>query len=126
MLEPPLIENHWARVFSWAADAALLGGLSESAIRELRVRAVASSAYLEGVFTGILDKVFSETGELPPSDVYPAFSAVRLKPGFVGLTEPPSDRRPYTVVSLSPKLMVDEEYLEQVILHELHPYRSCL
>jgi len=46
------------------------------------------------------------------------FSRVRLKAGTVGLTEPPTDRRPYTVISVAPSAAKDLQYLRQVVLHE--------
>lgn len=125
----PLIENHWARTLSWAnAVASLLverGAPWEDALRKMRARAFASAKVLEPLMQDTLAKVVEAkrmlTGEASfhrPQDVVSAFSYIRLKPGFVGLTEPPSDRRPYTVVSISPRAAEDSEYLRQVVLHE--------
>jgi len=62
------------------------------------------------------------TGELiyfPPGALSVAFSDVRLKAATVGLLEPPTDRRPYSVMSISPSAArKGKEYIQQVVLHE--------
>jgi len=127
--EAPLIENHWARTFTWAdtvaQDLLSRGAPWEEALRKLRARANASAVILEPMVQKTLQKVIAAkkalTGDAPyykVEDVVSAFSYVRLKPGFVGLTEPPSDRRPYTVVSISPRAAEKYDYLQQVVLHE--------
>ena len=125
-----LIENHWARTFSWTdlvgRAMASQGAPWENAINSVRARARASAVVLEPLMRNCLQKVSNAKQQLmgeptfhDARDVVSAFSYVRLKPGFVGLTEPPSDRRPYTVVSISPRVAKEgTEYLMQVVLHE--------
>jgi hypothetical protein len=126
-IKAPLIENHWARTFSWTASVAYhLTGRGfpwEMALRGLRTRARASALILNPLFQEILRKVTKAkdeiSGEVPLHNHATAgFSSVRLKPGFVGLTESSSDRRPYIVVSVAPRAAESPEYLEQVLLHE--------
>jgi len=46
-------------------------------------------------------------------------SRVRLTAGSIGLTEPPTDRRPYTVISIGPDAFDKGlQYIQQVVLHE--------
>ncbi len=119
--------NPWERTFTWAIQVA--EGMIEQgfpwgkALKNLRVRAKASQKILQPMIDRTLPKVLEAKkgmfGQVEdPGPVWGAFSEVRLKPNFVGLTEPPTDRRPYTVISLAPNACKSREYLEQVVLHE--------
>ncbi len=123
----PFIDDHWARVFSWtyevAEKMAAEGFPWEQAARGVKARANASAQVLTPLVNRTLQTVLEVreemTGERPyVSAVSAGFSVVRLKAGTVGLTEPPTDRRPYTVVSISPSVAKDPQYLEQCVLHE--------
>ena len=127
VLSPPFIDDHWARVFSWtyaiAEKMAAEGFPWEQAARGVKARAKATAQVLvplvQSTLQRALDVRYEITGERPyVSAVSAGFSVVRLKAGTVGLTEPPTDRRPYTVLSISPSVAKDPEYLEQCVIHE--------
>ena len=124
------IEDHWARTFYWTHTIAKAmverhGWPWEKAVRGIEARAVASAKVLMPMVNKALalclDARREITGTAPdlvPRDVTAGFSVVRLKAGTIGLTEPPTDRRPYTVISIDPAAAKDPEYLWQVVLHE--------
>jgi len=124
------IPNHWARTFAWAYRAGAFlqsTGLPwEKSLRNLELRARASVKVLQPMVDQTMKRVLAARVELTgetlgahrPSSIQAAFSNVRLKPGTIGLTEPPTDRRPYTIVSISPEAGKKQGYLEQVVLHE--------
>jgi len=127
VLSMPFIDDHWARVFSWtyavATKMAAEGFPWEQAARGIKARATATAQVLVPLVSRTLQRAldvrYEVTGERPyVSAVSAGFSVVRLKAGTVGLTEPPTDRRPYTVMSISPSVAKDPEYLEQCVIHE--------
>lgn len=128
---PRIIDDHWARVFTWTHQVALgmshLHGLNwDGAIQGLQVRAEATTKILIPLVERTLERCIQAkqelTGELiyfPPGALSVAFSDVRLKAATVGLLEPPTDRRPYSVMSVSPSAArKGKEYIQQVVLHE--------
>ena len=126
---PPLIEDHWARVFTWTHNIGLgmipHGFPWDAAVRNLQVRAKATAQVLRPLVERTLADCVRAKAELtgtspylPPGSVTAAFSDVRLKAATVGLLEPPTDRRPYSVMSISPSVVRKEGYLQQVVLHE--------
>ena len=119
--------NPWVRTFSWAkqvaTDLCAQGFPWEESLKNLEIRKRATERILQPLIDETLPKVLAEKRKLvgrceDPGPVYGAFSDVRLKSTFVGLTEPPTDRRPYTVMSLTPKCCKTRDYLQQVVLHE--------
>lgn len=120
-------KNPWNRVFSWTSSVAE-GMISqgfpwEKSLKNLLLRERATRGILQPMIDKTLPRVLETKKRLlgnveDPGPVWGAFSEVRLKSTFVGLTEPPTDRRPYTVMSLTPKCCKTREYLEQVVLHE--------
>ena len=124
------IEDHWARTFYWTHSIAKVmaerfGWPWQNAVKSIKVRAIASAKVLKPMVDAALVQCLAArkeiTGTAPdlgPGSVSAGFSVVRLKAGTVGLTEPPSDRRPYTVISVSPSAAKDLDYLRQVVLHE--------
>lgn len=122
------IEDHWARVFYWTHTIAKVMAERfdwpwDQAVRSIETRAVASAKILVPMVNEALARCLEArreiTGTAPDvGDVSAGFSVVRLKAGTIGLTEPPSDRRPYTVISIDPAAAKNPEYLRQVVLHE--------
>lgn len=124
------IEDHWARTFQWSyaiasGMASTFGWPWEQAARGIKARAVASAKVLVPLTNASLAKCLKARAEitgkpfdLGPRSVSVGFSRVRLKAGTIGMTEPPSDRRPYTVISISPTAAKRPEYMRQVVLHE--------
>ncbi len=121
------IRNPWERVFSWTSE--ISKGMIEhgfpwqASLKNLLLRKQVSQKILQPMIDKTLPKVLETKKKLlgeveDPGLVWGAFSEVRLKPTFVGLTEPPTDRRPYTIVSLTPQCCKSMGYLEQVVLHE--------
>lgn len=126
-MDPPLIEDHWARVFSWTYRVAQgmipYGFPWQAAAANVAARAQASAKVLRPLMVKTLKEVLEArediTGQaVSMAPVSAGFSHVRLKAGTVGMTEYPTDRRPYTVVSISPEAAKTMEYLQQVVLHE--------
>jgi len=121
-------EDHWERTYRWteAVAATLIkeGGLPwQDALAGMRKRAFVTREYLRPTVGAVLPKVIAAHTKLlgPPKNVTRlsvGMSRVRLRPGTVALTEPPSDRRPYTVITLSPTAGRDADYFSQVCLHE--------
>lgn len=127
----PRIEDHWSRTFLWTYAVAKgmaghgfpWGKAAESVVK----RALASRRVLlpkvEATMGRVIEARNEVTGYEPGPDLYrgsisAGFSMVRLKAGSIGLTEPPTDRRPYTVVTISPEAVKDLDYLDQIVLHE--------
>ena len=125
--EVEAIGDHWGRVFIWSERVAadMLGQHFkwEDALAGIRNRAIATRTVVRPLFDKIYAHVKKVGFELFPDLQDPGYvsigvSNIRLSPGTVGLTEPPTDRRPYIVVSISPRALRDMHYLKQVILHE--------
>ena len=123
----PRTTDHWARTFKWSHEIAKgmveMGFPWEEATKNMVARARASALVLRPLLEKNLKKCFDlrseQLGErLHTPAVTGAFSSVRIKAGTVGLNEPPTDRRPYSVVSIQPKVAKDRHYLDQVVLHE--------
>jgi len=121
-------EDHWERTYRWteAVATALIQtcGLPwQDALAGMRKRAFVTREFLRPTVGMTLPKVIAAHTKLlgPPKNVTPlsvGISRVRLRPGTVALTEPPTDRRPYTVITLSPNAGKDADYFSQVCLHE--------
>ena len=126
------IEDHWLRTYNYTE--LICSGLQEygfpweEQLRNLQERRMLTLKILRPLLAQTLPKVLSAveqvTGE-KKSNVYIdgisiGFSEVRLKPGTIGLNEPPTDRRPYTVISISPSALKKNfpHYIQQVVLHE--------
>lgn len=130
IVSPPAVKNdHWQRTFDWANHAAghlmNLGWDWKEGLHDLSVRRQASTRILEPLVRDTLarcavakKKLTGEDFFFGPGSLSVGFSDVRLKAGTIGLTEPPSDRRPYTVMTVSPGAVKKRGYLEQVVLHE--------
>lgn len=128
--EPHLIPDHWARTFSWSQYIARQmveqhGFPWGKAAQALGARARRTVSFLRPQFDQTLRRVLEEKRDMtghapafPPGSYSVAFSSIRLKAGTIGLVEPPTDRRAYTVISISPAAVKDPKYLSQVILHE--------
>jgi hypothetical protein len=121
------VTDHWARVFIWAeiiSQRMLEHGFQwEKAAKSIQNRALATRDVVSPLFRTIMKEVQEVAQALYPDLEDPGYisigvSKIRLSPGTVGLTEPPTDRRPYTVVSISPTAFKDLKYLKQVVLHE--------
>lgn len=123
---PPIVNDHWARVFDWTYRIASLKDDFpwDNAVKSLRSRAKKSATLLRPMVHEYMiqagrakTKLLDEPGS-PVIRWSAGFSTVRLKAGTIGLNEPPSNRRPYTVISVSPDALDDEDYLRQVVIHE--------
>jgi hypothetical protein len=121
-------EDHWERTYLWTDMVAMgmiaLNGLPwKETLLGLRRRMHITREYLRVQIGNTLPKVVTAHAKLigPPKNLTPVsvgISRVRLRPGTVALTEPPTDRRPYTVITLSPNACSDSDYFSQVCLHE--------
>ena len=121
------ILDHWGRVFTWAHTvASQFKGLPwEKALGNLSKRAEVSAKILRPLLAKTLAATFEKRQELfgdAPTiynnGVSIGMSKIRLLPMTVGLTEQPSDRRPYTVISISPDACKTRDAMRDVILHE--------
>lgn len=125
-----LVLDHWERTFRWAYEiVSRQGGTGtlpwEAAARNLKLRHQASSKILVPLVQRTLARASQAKEELtgnrcyfPPGSVSVGFSEVRLKAGTIGMTECPTDRRPYSVMTISAGALKKPGYLEQVVLHE--------
>ena len=121
---PEAILDHWARTFSWTHQ--IVSGMNnwEEALEGLKKRATITSQQLRPLLYGCLGKaireqkkIAGEASTVPVGGVSIGLSLVRLQPRTLGLTEPPTDRRPYTIMSISPDAAAKNSLL-QVVLHE--------
>ena len=121
-------EDHWERTYRWTEAVATFmiakcGLPWRDSLLGMKKRAFVTREYLRPTVGMTLPKVIAEHAKLlgPPKNVTRlsvGMSRVRLRPGTVALTEPPTDRRPYTVITLSPTAGRDADYFSQVCLHE--------
>jgi len=127
IVQAQIIEDHWARTFQWthaiASGMVQYGWPWEKAAQNIEARAVATAKVLVPLVRATLARCVEARREITGEEitllpVSAGFSAVRCKAGTIGLTEPPTDRRPYTVISVSPDAARDRHYLDQVVLHE--------
>ena len=125
--EVEAIDDHWGRVFVWseiiAEDMLSQGFPWKAALKGIQMRATATREIVHPLFDKTMDYVLSVAHQMFPDLTDPGpisigVSNIRLAPGTVGLTEPPTDRRPYTVISISTKAFSSMDYLKQVVLHE--------
>lgn len=125
--EVEAINDHWGRVFVWsemiAEDMLEQDFKWQAALKSIQMRAEATRLIVQPLFEKTIERVVSVAHRVYPDLTDPGpvsigVSNIRLTPGTVGLTEPPTDRRPYTVVSISPKAFKTMNYLQQVVLHE--------
>ncbi len=127
--DPRILDDHWTRVFSWTNHVARQmikhGFPWERSVAGLQVRARATSLLLRPLVDRTLNRVLearmNQAGEVPnfrAGSLSSAFCSLRLKAGTIGLVEPPTDRRAYTIMSVSPGAAKSRGYLEQVVLHE--------
>lgn len=123
---PPVVPDHWQRAITWTGK--IVEGMTQhgfpwvAAYEDLLARSRMTVSTLRPLFRRLLDSCVAANGgtpSFPPGSVSVAVSEVRLKACTIGLVEPPSDRRPYSIVSISPSaFQKDADYLEQVVLHE--------
>lgn len=121
-------EDHWERTYRWTEAVALAliqtcGLPWQDSLAGMKKRAFVTREYLRPQVGMTLPKVVAAHTKLigPPKNVTAlsvGVSRVRLRPGTVALTEPPTDRRPYTIITLSPNAAKDADYFSQVCLHE--------
>ncbi len=121
------LDDHWERVFIWEeliASSMIEAGFPwGDALEGVRARSQATREVLRPLFASTMEASLKARDSLFPGmaavgDVSVGFSRVRIAPGKVGLTEQPTDRRPYTVVSIAPGATKSLDYLRQVVLHE--------
>lgn len=128
----PEIEDHWLRTYYYTEQ--IVSGLLEHGfpwekqLKKLQQRRLLVLKVVRPLLTKtlprVLDAVEQVTGEKKENvyleGVSIGLSEVRLRPGTIGLNEPPTDRRPYTVITIGPNALDNEDpaYLQQVVLHE--------
>ncbi len=124
---PEALLDHWARTLSWTYEITRQMNQDwAEAVRKLEQRAQITAQILRPLMMNSLTRALAKQQELkgdvphvPSNGVSIGMSSVRLQPRTVGLTEPPTDRRPYTVMSISPDVVIKgKDYLRQVVLHE--------
>lgn len=121
-------EDHWERTYRWTEAVAIsmiakCGLPWQDALAGMKKRAFVTRDYLRAQVGNTLPRVIAAHTKLfgTPKNVTRlsvGVSRVRLRPGTVALTEPPTDRRPYTVITFSPTAGKNADYFSQVCLHE--------
>lgn len=125
-------QDHWLRTYNYTekiCEGMLEFGFPwEKQTQKLQDRRTLTLKILRPLLNKTLPKVLDAieqiTGEKKDNvyldGVSIGFSEVRLKPGTIGLNEPPTDRRPYTVITISPNALKKDfpHYIQQVVLHE--------
>ena len=125
------VQDHWMRTYKYTHE--IVTGLIEqgypfqAALNNLNHRIVATTNILQPLLEKNLEKVLTAYQELGLGDkpniylkgISIGCSNVRLTPGSIGLNEPPTDRRPYTVISVGADAFdKDIKYVQQIVLHE--------
>jgi hypothetical protein len=128
-LIPYGLSDHWDRTFSWTEQIAEIliaqGFPWEGALNKLKMRRTVTEGILRPRFFFALEKCLAAKQELkgsapvyPPGSLSVGLSNIRLKAATVGLSEPPTDRRPYAVLSIGTEALKSKDYFWQVLLHE--------
>ena len=121
------IPDHWGRTFAWTREVVskfkndLWGKALENLKRRMSVSALKARPLCEAVLPIVMSARKKMTGEVPVvlnGGLTIGISKVRLPPRTLGLTEQPTDRRPYTVISISPDACKSVDFLKHVITHE--------
>lgn len=126
------VSDHWMRTYMFEysiVTGMIANGLTAwtAALEDLVQRVTYTTKYLQPLLELEMRKVLKAykqiTGVSKPNIYLQALSIgcsrVRLKAGTIGLTEPPTDRRPYTVITIGPDAILQGiEYVQQVVLHE--------
>lgn len=121
-------EDHWTRTYLWTGAIAKHFPVWADALENLRLRVNVTRKILIPTFLRTLPKVISahekEIGPLSnPTEISVGLSTIRLRPGTVAMTEPATDRKPYTTITLSPEVVTPKNDLfRQTVLHELIHY----
>ena len=117
-LEFEQIEDHWERVFQMGINCSPYPSWRSN----FETRRAATRRVLVPLASTCMKKVVTAyeivTGERSNPAYSIGFSKIRLPPNKIGLNDPPTDVRPYAVMSVSPEAAKDSGYLEQVVLHE--------
>lgn len=124
----PVIEHadHWSRTLLWTHRCLELVGAKREKYRIAVLLSQNSklTRLAQKVFPEIAQaygRLYEEAPKTPPLSL--GFSDWRVQPGHVGLYEPPTEVRPYGVLSIHPKaLKKGAQYLTQVVKHELIHY----
>jgi hypothetical protein len=120
--------DHWERTYLWVGAVASHVPEWADALDHLRARAEVTRRIVIPTMVKQLQTVKDNHlrlfGELEnPTPISMGISTVRLKPGTIAMTEPPTDRKPYTVITLSPEIVKPrDELFSQTIMHELIHY----
>jgi len=120
-------KDHWLRTYKWTEAVALhmIGeGLPwAGSLQGMKQRRMMTEEYLIPTIGQTLPRVVGMYAQLygEPKNLTPisaGISRIRLRPATVALTEPPTDRHAYTIITLSTKACEDEAFFRQVCLHE--------
>lgn len=127
--EPELVQDHWDRTFLWTYQAIQImmaqGMAWKDGLKNLSLRVAVTVKILRPTLEVALARCLEAKKQLtgqaptyPPGSISAGVSPVRLKAGTVGLSEPPTDRRPYAVLSFGAEAAKSRDYFNQVVLHE--------
>jgi len=112
------VEDHWERVFHMGIRCSPYSSWKSN----FEARREATRKVLVPLASVCMKKVVTAyeivTGERKTPAYSIGFSKIRLPVNKIGLNDPPTDIRPYAVMSVSPEAAKDFSYLEQVVLHE--------
>lgn len=113
------VEDHWQRVFTMGEKLSP----RESWRRNFVSRRKATETVLVPMAKSFMGQIVpayeSIVGRKVEEPRYSlGFSRIRVPPNSIGLNDPPTDTRPYHVVSISPEAARNPKYLSQVVLHE--------
>ena len=121
-------EDHWTRTYLWTGCIAKHFPVWADAVENLRERASVTRELLHPTFGKTLARVIEAHEKMygplaNPTPLSVGLSVVRLMPGTVAMTEPATDRKPYTTITLSPEVVTPKNDLfNQTVLHELIHY----
>jgi len=121
-------EDHWIRTYLWTGVIAKHFSVWTDAHTGLRKRYEVTQALLRPTAEMALPKIEAAHDRLfgpleNPTPLSVGVSLVRLKPGTVAMTEPATDRKPYTTITFSPEVVTPKgDLFSQTVLHELIHY----
>jgi hypothetical protein len=121
------VKDHWGRTFLWTKEVVSKfkcdqwGKSLENLEKRMKASALKARNLCEQVLPVVMAARKKMAGEVPVllrGGLTIGISKIRLPPRTLGLTEQPTDRRPYTVISISPDSCKSVEFLKNVITHE--------
>ena len=118
-VQTPRVEDHWQRVFAMGEELSPFDSWRKNFVSRRKATETVLVPMARSFMGQIVPAYESIVGRRVEEPRYSlGFSRIRVPPNSIGLNDPPTDTRPYHVVSISPEAAKNPKYLSQVVLHE--------